>query len=91
MDSVLVMVVISLTGPLLGAGVGTYIGLRISLNGLRGQTTRIEDVLGEVRDFSRDTCKMTAEHVKDTREAVQQLAPAIQLLERIHSRVCGGG
>jgi len=44
-----------LLGPLLGAGAGSYFGLKSALNGLRATTARTEERVNEVRDFARDT------------------------------------
>jgi len=44
-----------LLGPLLGAGAGSYFGLKSALNGIRATVGRTEEAVGEVRDLARDT------------------------------------
>lgn len=51
-----------LLGPLIGAGAGSYFGLKGALNGLKERTVRIEAAqirheaaTAEVRDIARDT------------------------------------
>lgn len=39
-----------LFGPLLGAGAGSYFGLKSALNGIRATTGRIEEKVEDTRD-----------------------------------------
>ncbi|KKN44572.1 hypothetical protein LCGC14_0691760 [marine sediment metagenome] len=52
------MVVAVLFGPLVGAGIGTFFGLRGAINGLAQRSKRMEGTLVEVRDYTRDTSRL---------------------------------
>lgn len=51
----------ALVGPLVGAGAGTYFGLKGAINGLRERTQRIEQTQNEIRDYARDTFHLLKE------------------------------
>ena len=63
-----------LLGPLIGAGAGTFFGLRGALNSLRERGKRMEGTLDETRDFSRDSCLMMRDHQKESRATATQVA-----------------
>ena len=67
-----------IVGPVLGTGVGTFFGLRASLNGLRERSVRMEHILGEVRDYARDAFAALGAHDQRTSERVEQIIGEIR-------------
>ena len=57
-ESSLIDALAQLAGPLFGAGLGSYFGLKSALNGIK-QTTR--DTLREVQEHRRDTARYVAD------------------------------
>ena len=72
-----------IVGPLVGAGAGSYFGLKGALNGLRERSARIEGTLGEVRDHTRDTALGFRDYAKEGRAAMAQIARLYE--ERDHA------
>ena len=60
-------------GPLIGAGAGSYFGLKSAINGLRERSARMESTLGEVRDYTRDTALGFADYAKEGRAAMERI------------------
>ncbi len=77
MDRDVISLIAVLLGPLIGAGAGTFFGLRGALNGLNDRGKRMETTLGEAREFSRDSCLMMRDHQKETRATATKV-------DRIH-------
>jgi len=68
----------ALLGPLIGAGAGSYFGLKSALNGLRERSVHIESVLVEVRDHTRDTKNSLVDHAHDAERYVAELRDEIR-------------
>ena len=68
----------ALIGPLVGAGAGTYFGLKGALNGLKETAKRIDLSLTEVRDIVRDTARDVEQHRQDSARYVRELKQEIQ-------------
>ncbi len=77
MDRETISLIAVLLGPLIGAGAGTFFGLRGALNGLNERGKRMEHTLGETREFSRDSCLMMRDHQEETRATATKI-------DRIH-------
>ncbi len=60
-------------GPLLGAGAGTFFGLRGALNGLKERGERMEGTLDATRDYSRDSCLMMRDHQDESRASATKI------------------
>jgi hypothetical protein len=78
-----VQLIAMIVGPLVGAGAGSYFGLRGAINGLRERSARIESTLGEVRDHARDTAVGFRDYARDGRVAMVQIARLYE--ERDHA------
>jgi hypothetical protein len=83
--------VAAVVGPLLGAGAGTFFGLRSGLNGLKETAQRLESTLIDVRDNSRDTLNEMKHHKEDTSRRAGAAARAAtqhtELLTAVHTLV----
>lgn len=58
--------ILALAAPLIGAGAGSYFGLKGALNGTREGVRQALVVLAEVRDLARDTYRDLEEHRRET-------------------------
>ena len=54
-------------GPLIGAGAGSYFGIKSSLNGLKERSLRMENSLTDIRDHARDTLTAVKQHEDNAR------------------------
>ncbi len=86
-----VAAVAAVVGPLLGAGAGTFFGLRSGMNGLRETAQRMEGTLIDVRDNSRDTLHEIQRHMDDTNRragaAARDAKQHTELLTAVHGLV----
>ena len=79
--------VAAVVGPLLGAGAGTFFGLRSGLNGLRETAQRMESTLVGVRDNTRDTMLEMQHHMEDTNRRAGAAARASEKHTKLLSEV----
>lgn len=68
-----VVMVAAVLGPLVGAWAGTYFGLKGAINGLVGRTERMDETLGQVRDYTRDASLALQDHVHEGRRTARQI------------------
>ena len=57
----------TILGPLIGAGAGSYFGIKSSLNGLKERSLRMENSLTDIRDHARDTLTAVKQHEDNAR------------------------
>ena len=65
--------VIQLVSVLVGAGAGSYFGLKASLNGIRKNTEKTRDGVGELCTKVNHVDWTLTEHRKETQRYVQEL------------------
>lgn len=65
-------------GPLLGAGAGTYFGLKGALNGLKDSARRAESSLGSIERSNMQVLFEMVEHRKESRQYVNDLKQEIK-------------
>lgn len=72
-DAQFVNTIAVLIGPLVGAGAGSYFGLKGALNGLKESAKRAERFLESIRDTTRVALLQLEEHRAESRAAVAEL------------------
>lgn len=65
--------VAALAGPLIGAGAGSYFGLKGALNGLKAFSHRAEAIMETIRDTNREALFELREHRKESLQWVGDL------------------
>lgn len=63
--------IMALLGPLLGAGAGSYFGLKGALNGLRERTERIEQAVNENKAMLIQHRLDSSRYVSEVRRDIQ--------------------
>ena len=71
MESSMVDALLALAGPLIGAGAGSYFGLKGALNGLRERSQRIEEGVKRVEQLVTAHRLDTSRYVAEIRRDVQ--------------------
>lgn len=65
-------------GPLIGAGAGSYFGLKGALNGLKESARRADGHLEGIKDISKEALLQLVEHRKESRQFVTDLKQDIR-------------
>lgn len=78
MDAQTVQLVGMILGPLLGAGAGTYFGLKGALNGLKESARRADTNLEIIKDVNRQALFELIEHRKETSRYVGEIKQDIK-------------
>jgi hypothetical protein len=74
----LIYAMAAIVGPLVGAGAGTYFGLRGAINGLKERSERMEHILTEVRDHARDAVQGLKVHDQMTDRRVAEIVSEVR-------------
>lgn len=78
MDAQTLQLMSMILGPLVGAGAGTYFGLKGALNGLKESARRAEASLGSIERSNMQALFELVEHRKESKEFVRDLKQDIR-------------
>lgn len=78
MDAQTIQLLGLILGPLIGAGAGSYFGLKGALNGLKESARRADGHLEQIKDTNKLALFELIEHRKESRQFVADLKEDIR-------------